>query len=119
MPKGISFHIGVQSPIASMGFPDLRGCNNDAMAMAEIARSCGFQGREVLTGSQATARTVLDRIEAAAQASQNPGYRIDFGSPQATEFLWSGRGDLNARPPAPKAGALPGCATPRHAFILY
>ena len=28
--------------------------------------------------------------------------------------LWSGRGDLNARPPAPKAGALPGCATPRH-----
>src|ERR1700731_2709083 len=27
---------------------------------------------------------------------------------------WSGRGDLNARPPAPKAGALPGCATPRH-----
>ena len=24
-----------------------------------------------------------------------------------------GRGDLNARPPAPKAGALPGCATPR------
>ena len=31
--------------------------------------------------------------------------------------FWSGRGDLNARPPAPKAGALPGCATPRH-FVL-
>ena len=28
-------------------------------------------------------------------------------------LYWSGRGDLNARPPAPKAGALPGCATPR------
>src|ERR1700689_3423424 len=27
---------------------------------------------------------------------------------------WSGRGDSNSRPPAPKAGALPGCATPRH-----
>ncbi len=26
---------------------------------------------------------------------------------------WSGRLDLNQRPPAPKAGALPGCATPR------
>src|SRR5271154_1150365 len=26
---------------------------------------------------------------------------------------WSGRRDLNPRPPAPKAGALPGCATPR------
>src|SRR5262245_16402528 len=26
---------------------------------------------------------------------------------------WSGRLDSNQRPPAPKAGALPGCATPR------
>ena len=26
---------------------------------------------------------------------------------------WSGRADLNRGPPAPKAGALPGCATPR------
>ncbi len=32
-------------------------------------------------------------------------------------FCWSGRGDLNARPPAPKAGALPGCATPRHLLV--
>src|ERR1051326_3588327 len=27
--------------------------------------------------------------------------------------LWSGRLDLNQRPPAPHAGALPSCATPR------
>jgi hypothetical protein len=27
---------------------------------------------------------------------------------------WSGREDSNLRPPAPEAGALPGCATPRH-----
>ena len=27
--------------------------------------------------------------------------------------FWSGREELNLRPPAPKAGALPGCATPR------
>ena len=31
---------------------------------------------------------------------------------------WSGRLDLNQRPPAPKAGALPGCATPRLASII-
>src|SRR5271163_3549409 len=30
----------------------------------------------------------------------------------------SGRADLNGRPPAPKAGALPSCATPR-AFRKY
>src|SRR5712664_4675966 len=29
-------------------------------------------------------------------------------------MFWSGRRDLNSGPPAPKAGALPGCATPRH-----
>ena len=28
-------------------------------------------------------------------------------------FFWSGREDLNLRHPAPKAGALPDCATPR------
>ena len=27
--------------------------------------------------------------------------------------VWSGRLDLNQRLPAPEAGALPGCATPR------
>src|SRR5438067_9647494 len=29
---------------------------------------------------------------------------------------WSGRLDSNQRPPAPKAGALPGCATPRRLY---
>jgi hypothetical protein len=35
---------------------------------------------------------------------------------------WSGRRDLNSGPPAPKAGALPGCATPRQTnppILLY
>src|SRR5438874_7868819 len=31
----------------------------------------------------------------------------------ASTRIWSGRRDLNSRPPAPKAGALPGCATSR------
>ena len=39
--------------------------------------------------------------------------------PQNSQCLdWSGRQDLNLRHPAPKAGALPGCATPRFAFPL-
>src|SRR6266567_9483737 len=36
-----------------------------------------------------------------------------------TGAIWSGRPDLNRRPPAPKAGALPGCATPRHETALF
>src|ERR1700682_1750413 len=35
-------------------------------------------------------------------------------SRKARSIYWSGRADLNRGPPAPKAGALPGCATPRH-----
>ena len=31
---------------------------------------------------------------------------------------WSGRLDLNQRPPEPHSGALPGCATPRPKQIL-
>ncbi len=48
-------------------------------------------------------------------------YILFFGyaqKPVTYYFYWSGRGDLNARPPAPKAGALPGCATPRLSTYL-
>ena len=31
---------------------------------------------------------------------------------------WSGRQDSNLRPPVPKTGALPGCATPRLNAVL-
>ena len=31
---------------------------------------------------------------------------------------WSGREDLNLRPPEPHSGALPGCATPRVIIML-
>src|SRR5256885_13943937 len=35
------------------------------------------------------------------------------------KMFWSGRRDLNSGPPAPKAGALPGCATPRHEMLFH
>src|SRR4051812_26552582 len=40
-----------------------------------------------------------------------PGLNTHYSLTQQSK--WSGREDLNFRPPAPKAGALPGCATPR------
>jgi site-specific DNA recombinase len=44
-----------------------------------------------------------------------PKYRkpFDLIFQSAKNEEWSGRPDLNRGPPAPKAGALPGCATPR------
>src|SRR5450631_3067609 len=41
---------------------------------------------------------------------------VAMGRARRELTIWkeeSGREDLNLRPPAPKAGALPGCATPR------
>jgi hypothetical protein len=38
--------------------------------------------------------------------------------PSDSTFKESGRRDSDPRPPAPKAGALPGCATPRHQTTL-
>ena len=46
----------------------------------------------------------------AACAKSQPANREGLWNQQE---IWSGRCDLNTRPPAPKAGALPGCATPR------
>jgi site-specific DNA recombinase len=47
--------------------------------------------------------------------SITPTYRkpFDLIFQRAKNQEWSGRADLNRGPPAPKAGALPGCATPR------
>ena len=63
------------------------------------------------------------RRAAEASCFQNASIAADLRStrrskrkrktPECGAFLQSGRRDLNPRPPAPKAGALPGCATPR------
>src|SRR4051794_8450936 len=39
--------------------------------------------------------------------------------PRTITFDWSGRRDSNPRPPVPKTGALPGCATPRRGGTLW
>ena len=47
--------------------------------------------------------------------------RLDAGlfqTPGKSLIVWSGREDSNFRPPAPHAGALPGCATPRTPRII-
>jgi hypothetical protein len=61
-------------------------------------------------------------------------YKIDYGAVAGksrcvaetinitfniNNLCWSGRRDSNPRPSAPKADALPGCATPRHQHRLY
>ena len=56
------------------------------------------------------------RLETLSNSSKRPNPNTARGSKgrsNAKSEMWSGRRDLNPRPPAPKAGTLPGCATPR------
>src|SRR5439155_22683236 len=46
------------------------------------------------------------------------GLQLRYVNLASNAEKWSGRLDSNQRPPAPKAGALPGCATPRLPSIL-
>jgi len=76
MAKGMSLHIGVNrvDPNQYNGFKDsLDGCDNDAAAMADIARQRGFDvATPLLLESAATAQNVIDGIKAAA-ATLNTG----------------------------------------------
>src|SRR4051812_19674316 len=63
-------------------------------------------------------RATLYPAELRAPATANPlanhaAMRTDKGT---VYQKWSGRLDLNQRPPAPEAGALPGYATPRRPY---
>ena len=64
------------------------------------------------------ARPARCRSQEIRRPFPSSGRRSPASNPLDSQFnivtLWSGREDLNLRHPAPKAGALPGCATPRH-----
>src|SRR6266545_323098 len=66
------------------------------------ARAVGDPGRDP---PDDRGRDPPGRTRAEPFAESGPGGR--------SRQEWSGRLDLNQRPPAPHAGALPGCATPR------
>ncbi len=78
--------------------------------------------RSGLATSKGGACTQKGRIASEIPGARNPEPRVPSACgwssrvenpPAPVLSQWSGREDLNLRPPAPKAGALPGCATPR------
>ena len=60
-------------------------------------------------------RVGIVRQETLSLKSECVFFAIDTWFHLSQKPLWSGRLDSNQRPPAPKAGALPDCATPRRA----
>src|SRR5690349_21373816 len=67
MARGISLHVGINKQSSAFpNAPTLRGCENDALAMEQIAEAKGFQTRDLLLGSDATYARVTTRILSAA-----------------------------------------------------
>jgi hypothetical protein len=68
MMRGVSLHVGINE-VDVAAFEDRRlvGCENDAIAMSDIARSSGFQDVTVLRGPEATFERVKRAIEAVAE----------------------------------------------------
>lgn len=79
---------------------------------------CQLSYTHHLDHTQSIQRRVPADSEIASVARQKGFEPLTHGLEGRCSFhlsYWriSGRADLNGRPPAPKAGALPSCATPR------
>jgi hypothetical protein len=81
-----------------------------AVSSATSSRAMGGR-RQVYTAKPKKPK----KLRTASQPRKNPTTQGVAGS----SFIWSGRLDLNQRPPAPEAGALPGYATPRRPISVY
>lgn len=66
MPRGISVHVGVNTPDPAFGVTQLQGCVFDANSMRDIAVSSGFEPTVFLNGN-ATFENVSAAILAAAE----------------------------------------------------
>ena len=71
---------------------------------------CGAFGAKLPAGSRGDSHASPLRGRA---SWEREGRQASLVESVTRGLSWSGRPDLNRRPPAPKAGALPGCATPR------
>ena len=89
--------------------------------------TCGLEVRcsiQLSYGRPSRPRRRLFRSPRAGEGNRTPitsleGWGSAFELHPHSTFRRSGREDSNLRPPAPKAGALPGCATPRQGLEQY
>src|ERR1044072_5082956 len=73
MNKGVSLHVGLNRvSVNAFSSQHLVGCENDAIAMSNIALSRGFTQVKLLLGSAATFRNVDEEVRRAA-ALLRPG----------------------------------------------
>ena len=91
-------------------------------AVAAGSAGVGVAAGGVL-GGRAHAATARKRVRSSSRRHMGVNWGVGRKYGQACVAppmwkSWSGRPDLNWRPPGPKPGALPGCATPRRQTAL-
>ena len=86
----------------------------DSVSAPSRRRRCALLRSIARTSTRVRARRPARRTGVYRVATAGLRWLIFPGGSNAlTRVFVSGRGDLNPRPPAPKAGALPSCATSR------
>jgi hypothetical protein len=96
-----------------------RGSNRERLARRGPCLVGGRVAQIVVTRTSRRAWAAAGLARAAAPAPEREIVQAEklqtAGAPLHLHEggLWSGRGDLNSRPPEPHSGALPGCATAR------
>ncbi len=87
--------------------------SNSSLTLAGIPAEA-FQ---YVLGTRTALEWVVDKyhceIDRLTGATSDPNHQADDQKTLFYKGKWSGREDLNLRPPGPEPGALPGCATPR------
>ena len=83
-----------------------RASNAALAAVAWLAPRTSSQSRRFRTTPAVIIRARADQLTAQK-------WKTDLRCKPKIRLYWSGRWDSNSRPSAPKADALPGCATPR------
>jgi hypothetical protein len=110
----------LEAAVSSLSSPVSAGNALSVERVFELAKSAHFL---YVTRNPAERGELLRKVLlncATDGISVWPTYRkpFDLIFNRARNKDWSGRLDSNQRPPAPKAGALPGCATPRLSPII-
>lgn len=103
---GTTFHF--DSPLA------IRGLNRPDEPVRRL-RDFLFHANQPLQPEKTACRRVTGQWRGRGCGMEKPCHGVlnrDWGR-------WSGRQDLNLRPPAPHAGALPNCATPRRYAVRH
>ena len=97
-------------PLGSEGSVNVRPLRRGSLHVARYPRRSAWHGGSTTHDSARQKRTRSCCFQIATANRQHEPRFVHF-----VRENWSGRPDLNRRPPVPQTGALPDCATPRRA----